>query len=142
MRWLDGISDSMRWLDGITNSMDMSLSKLQELVMDREAWHAAVHGVAELSMTEQLNNRQAPESISVPEFTSISSSQGPLSSGSHPGPKLEAAEELWKALKKLPANSGTVLHSSADCRPLGVGRGVRLAPTPSVMPLMMNSTPE
>ena len=61
----------MRQLDGITDSRDMNLTELGERVKDREAWHAAVHGIAESNMTWQLNNKKGFESSSHPPSCSI-----------------------------------------------------------------------
>ena len=67
----------MRGLDGITDSMDMSVSRLRELVMDREAWRAGVHGVTESDTIQQLKTNSLQGKVAVPQISALKPHEGP-----------------------------------------------------------------
>ena len=99
----------MRWLDGVTDSIDVSLSRLREIVKDRGTWCAAVHGVGESDVTEQLNNSNLPwrEAISLPNSPSThpfpwrGAISLPNSPSTHPFP--------WRGAISLPNSPSTHL---------------------------------
>ena len=86
----------MNRLDGITNSLDMNLGKLQEMVRDKEAWHAAVHGVTESDTTWQLNNIHLPKA-GTPQIVWVGKNQWPQSSQCHP--RRECRHSCLRVLK-------------------------------------------